>query len=64
MDDAGIVDQNVEIAERAAGFRHHVAASPASPTSVPQSGPAEGARLRLAGSVVDVGDRDARTLRE
>jgi len=64
MDDAGIVDQNVEIAERAAGFGDHVlgVAGVADVGGHETGLLAQRARRGLAGGGVDVGDGDAGTL--
>src|SRR5262249_40023713 len=63
MDDAGIVDDNVEVAERAAGFSDHVlGVARVADVGGHEAGLAERTRLGLAGGGVDVGDGDARTL--
>ena len=63
VNDAGIVDQDVDAAERAAGFRDHVLGRlRIADIGVDELGLAEGARRRLAGFGIDVGDGDARAL--
>src|SRR5262249_59603328 len=63
MDDAGIVDEDVEVAERAAGFGDHVlGVAGVADVGGDEAGLAQRARLRLAGGGVDVGEGDARTL--
>ena len=63
VDDAGIVDHNVEIAERAAGFGDHVlGVVRIADVGGDEAGAAERARRGLAGGRVDIGDGDARTL--
>ena len=61
VNDAGIVDQDVEAAERAAGFRDHVLGRPRiADVGGDEAGMAEAARGGLAGGGIDVGDGDAR----
>src|SRR5262249_39673469 len=63
MDDAGIVDQDVEIAERAAGFGDHVlGVAGVADVGGHEAGLGPRARRRLPGGGVDVGEGDARTL--
>src|SRR5262249_16716674 len=57
------VDQNVEVAERTAGFGDHVlGVAGIADVGGHEAGLAERTRLGLAGGGVDVGDGDARPL--
>ena len=62
MNDAGIVDQDVETAERAAGFGNHVLGLACiADVGGHEAGIAEAARGGLAGGDIDIGNDDART---